>query len=84
MLIKAQSLGAKTDAYESLLINAQSSLNHPDSSLAILHKTKADSGNDSLNAEYYRIKGSAFFYKGIIDSAISYFSSAMALVDSSE
>lgn len=80
----AQGSSINQTDFESTLIKAYGSLSYPDSALTILNGVKPHLENDSLIAEYLRIKGSAFFYKGIIDSAIASFSASMAMIDSVE
>jgi signal transduction histidine kinase len=63
-----------------LLVEVREQLKYPDSALHVLNMVDPTGWSDSLISEYYRLKGSAFFYKGIRDSAIVYFSSAMGMV----
>ncbi|MEQ9186686.1 MAG: ATP-binding protein [Cryomorphaceae bacterium] len=64
------------------LAEAKSVIAYPDSSLGILQELNVHDLSDSLLAEYFKAKGSAFFYKGMMDSAIANFSGAMASLDS--
>ncbi|MEX2595361.1 MAG: tetratricopeptide repeat protein, partial [Salibacteraceae bacterium] len=54
----------------------------PDSAFNMLAVINVNTLSDSLLAEYYRLKGSAYFYKGLADSSIVYFTSAFAQTDS--
>lgn len=82
LVVHAQAFTEKQFEFEKQLLSAHSTLNRPDSALLVLNALKPNSGVDSLDAEYYRMKASAFFYKGMIDSAIVSFSAAMAMIDS--
>ena len=64
-----------------LLVDVRARLKYPDSALYVLGTLDPSQWSDSLISEYYRLKGSAFFYKGISDSAIVYFTSAMRMVE---
>lgn len=64
------------------LHEAKEAVRYPDSSLALLGEISVAKLDDSLLTEYFKAKGSAFFYKGVMDSAIANFSSAMAFMDS--
>lgn len=62
-------------------MDVRARLKYPDSALYVLGTLDPSQWSDSLISEYYRLKGSAFFYKGISDSAIVYFTSAMRMVE---
>jgi signal transduction histidine kinase len=63
------------------LLSVKEQLKYPDSALIALGEVDLNVLNDSLLSEYYRLKGSAYFYKGIKDSAVVYFSTAMKIAE---